>query len=94
MGIVPRRLPRGRIPRSRRRTSRRIIARVRGIEGDVLAFSSGHMIRMIAARWLGLPPGAGRFSTAELRVWGCWFEHRTRDEPIISLWNQVAQPRE
>src|SRR3954454_11680669 len=37
------------------------IARVRRIEGDVLAFSSGHIIRMIAARWLGLPPGAGRF---------------------------------
>ena len=37
------------------------IARVREIEGDVLAFSSGHIIRMIAARWLGLPPDAGRF---------------------------------
>src|SRR5262245_43551563 len=39
----------------------RFIGRVRDIEGDVLAFSSGHIIRMIAARWLGLPPGAGRF---------------------------------
>ena len=29
----------------------RFIARVRGIEGDVLAFSSGHIIRMIAARF-------------------------------------------
>src|SRR5205823_6739085 len=39
----------------------RYIARVRGIKGDVLVFSSGHIIRMIAARWLGLPPGAGRY---------------------------------
>src|SRR3954462_6788809 len=32
----------------------RFIARVLGIDGDVLAFSSGHIIRMIAARWNGL----------------------------------------
>ena len=71
------------------------IARVRGIEGDVLAFSSGHIIRMIAARWLGLPPGAGRFffcRPASVGVLG--FEHRNRDEPIICLWNHVTQPRE
>ena len=71
------------------------IARVRRIEGDVLAFSSGHIIRMIAARWLGLPPGAGRFfycRPASVGVLG--FEHKNRDEPIIGLWNHVAQPRE
>src|SRR6266850_6876299 len=37
----------------------RFLARVRDIDGDVLAFSSAHVIRMIAARWLGLPPSAG-----------------------------------
>ena len=71
------------------------IERVRPIEGDVLAFSSGHIIRMIAARWLGLPPGAGRFfycRPASVGVLG--FEHRKRDEPIIGLWNHVAQSRE
>jgi probable phosphoglycerate mutase len=71
------------------------IARVQRIEGDVLAFSSGHIIRMIAARWLGLPSGAGRFfycRPASVGVLG--FEHRSRDEPIIVLWNQVTQPRE
>jgi probable phosphoglycerate mutase len=71
------------------------IARVRCIEKDVLAFSSGHVIRMIAARWLGLPPGAGRFfycRPASVGVLG--FEHGNRDEPIIGLWNHVAQPRE
>ena len=35
----------------------RFISRVFAADGDVLAFSSGHIIRMIAARWLGLPPG-------------------------------------
>ena len=71
------------------------IGRVRKVEGDVLAFSSGHIIRMIAARWLGLPPDAGRFfycRPASVGVLG--FEHKKRDEPIIGLWNHVPQPRE
>jgi probable phosphoglycerate mutase len=73
----------------------RFVARVRGIEGDVIAFSSGHIIRMIAARWLGLPPGAGRFffcRPASVGVLG--YEHNSRDEPIIRGWNYVTQPRE
>src|SRR5437868_1497629 len=73
----------------------RFIARVRGVEGHVLAFSSAHTIRMIAARWLGLPPAAGRFffcRPASVGVLG--FEHNSRDEPIIGLWNYVTHPRE
>jgi broad specificity phosphatase PhoE len=73
----------------------RFIARVRTIEGDVLAFSSAHIIRMIAARWLGLSPAAGRFffcRPASVGVLG--FEHNNREEPIICLWNYVTHPRE
>jgi probable phosphoglycerate mutase len=73
----------------------RFIARVRRCDGDVLAFSSGHMIRMIAARWLGLPSGAGRFffcRPASVGVLG--FEHKNHDEPIIGLWNHITQTKE
>jgi probable phosphoglycerate mutase len=70
----------------------RFIARARGVDGDVLAFSSAHIIRMIAARWLGLPPTAGRFffcRPASVGMLG--FEHNSRAEPIIGLWNYVRQ---
>jgi probable phosphoglycerate mutase len=70
----------------------RFIARLDGINGDVLAFSSGHIIRMIAARWLGLPPGAGRhFYCRPASVGVLGLEHGKRDEPIIGLWNFVAK---
>jgi broad specificity phosphatase PhoE len=73
----------------------RFLTRVQGIAGDVLAFSSGHIIRMIAARWLGLPPAAGRFFYCRPASVGVLdFEHDNRDEPIIGLWNYVGQPRE
>ena len=66
----------------------RFVAKVRGFGGHVLAFSSGHIIRMIAARWLGVAPAAGRFffcDPASVGVLG--FEHNTREQPIIRLWN-------
>jgi probable phosphoglycerate mutase len=70
----------------------RFLALVRSIAGDVLAFSSGHIIRMIAARWLGLPPAAGRVffcDPASVGVLG--FEHNRRDQPVLRLWNFVSQ---
>ena len=87
--------PEGESPEDVAARADRIIARVMGIEGDVLAFSSGHIIRMIAARWLGLPPGAGRFFYCRPASVGVLaFEHKRRAEAIISVWNQVAHPRE
>jgi broad specificity phosphatase PhoE len=72
----------------------RFIARVHGSAGDVLAFSSGHIIRMIAARWLCLQPAAGRLffcDPASVGVLG--FEHNNRDQPVIRLWNFANQLR-
>ena len=65
----------------------RVVQRVRALDGDVLLFSSGHFLRVLAARWLGLEPGAGRFfllGTAALSILG--YEHNL-DEPVIRHWN-------
>jgi len=70
----------------------RVIRRVRAIEGNTLLFSSGHFLRVFAARWLGLEPGAGRYfllGTASLSAVG--YEH-DRSDPVIRLWDEA--PRE
>jgi broad specificity phosphatase PhoE len=38
----------------------RIIARVRAIEGDIVLFAHGHILRVLAARWIGLPASGGQ----------------------------------
>lgn len=66
----------------------RIIGELRGVEGDVLIFSSSHFLRVLAARWLGLPPGNGAcfiLDTASISVLG--YEHDLT-EPVIRRWNE------
>ena len=67
----------------------RLVHRMRAIEGDVLLFSSGHFLRMLAVRWLGLEPAAGGFlllSTASVSALS--YEHNL-SEPVIRLWNDT-----
>jgi broad specificity phosphatase PhoE len=63
----------------------RVIARIRDVDGTVALFSHGHMLRILAARWLGLAPVDGRLlalDTATLSVLG--YEHETR---VVQCWN-------
>ncbi len=66
----------------------RVIQRCLAVSGDVALFSHGHMLRVLAARWLGLTPDAGRLlalDTGSVSVLG--WEHDTR---VIRLWNRAA----
>ncbi|MDZ4799150.1 MAG: histidine phosphatase family protein [Bryobacteraceae bacterium] len=63
-----------------------VIDRVLSATGDVLLFAHGHMLRILAARWLGLPAEGGRLfalGTAGLSILG--FERETR---VIQVWNR------
>lgn len=63
----------------------RVIARARAARGDVALFAHGHVLRVLAARWIGLPAGAGQhflLDTGTLCVLGYY-----RDVPAVRVWN-------
>jgi probable phosphoglycerate mutase len=67
----------------------RVIARLRHDGRNILLFSSGHFLRVLAARWLGQEASAGAWfhlSTATLSILG--YEHSLQ-EPVIRLWNDA-----
>lgn len=66
--------------------ARRVIARAGSVDGDVALFAHGHVLRVLAACWLGLSPDAGRLfvlGTASVSVLG--FDH---DDRAVVKWNQ------
>jgi probable phosphoglycerate mutase len=67
-----------------------VVSRVRAVKDDVLLFSSGHFIRVLASRWIGIEPSVNsRFlllSTASLSAVG--YEHDL-SQPVIRLWNDT-----
>jgi broad specificity phosphatase PhoE len=70
----------------------RVIQRIRAIGGNVVIFSSAHILRVLAARWLGLDAAGGRYfvlGTSSLSILG--YEHNLA-EPVIRLWNETHQP--
>lgn len=69
----------------------RVVARLRGDAGqggDALLFSSGHFLRVLAARWLNLPPSCGRhFALDPLSLSVLSYEHNL-SSPVLKLWNE------
>jgi broad specificity phosphatase PhoE len=66
----------------------RILQLVGSVDGDVLIFSHGHLLRVLAARWLRLQPQAGgmfALSTATISLLG-W----EREAPVIERWNEAG----
>jgi len=82
--------PEGESPEQVGARADRVVRKARAVEGNVLVFSSGHILRVLGARWLGLEPGAGRYlylRTASLSALG--YEH-TRSKPVIQLWDDTS----
>ena len=68
--------------------AQRVILRTLAVDGDCALFAHGHILRILTACWLQLPPDAGRFfalDTATLSILG--WEHDTR---VIRQWNRPA----
>lgn len=71
----------------------RVIAEARSVDGNVLLFAHGHLLRVLAARWLGLPPTEGRLfnlSTASISVLGFGSDG---DQQVLELWNDTTHLR-
>ena len=67
-----------------------MVSALRAVEGNSLIFSSGHFLRVLAARWIAFEPSAGRYfllSTASLSALG--YEH-SRSEPVIRFWDDTS----
>jgi probable phosphoglycerate mutase len=69
----------------------RVVKRVRAVPGNVLIFTSGHFMRVLATSWLGLEPSVNckffMLSTASLSAVG--YEHDV-SRPVIRLWNETG----
>lgn len=66
-----------------------IVAELAAADGDVAVFAHGHVLRMLAGRWIGLgPDGGGRLalSTGSISVLGC-----EREVRVIWRWNQAVR---
>ena len=67
----------------------RVVEKLRSIKGDAMIFSSGHILRVLAARWLNLGPDGARYfllTTASLSQLS--YEHNL-SQPAIRLWNET-----
>jgi len=80
--------PGGESPQQVAARADRVVSRVRAVQGNVLLFTSGHFIRVLACRWLGLEPTQNSryfmLSTASLSAVG--YENDI-SRPVIRLWN-------
>lgn len=80
--------PRGESPDDVAQRADRVIARLAGVQGNIALFAHGHLLRVLAARWLDLPPRAGAglmLDTASVSVLGQY-----REDRVIRHWNEIC----
>ena len=81
--------PGGESPQQVAERADRVVDRLRAVSGNVLIFSSGHFLRVLAGSWIGIEPYEARslmLGTGSLSVLG--YEHNL-EQPVIKLWNDT-----
>ena len=82
--------PDGESPEQVAERADRVVKRIRPVAGNVLVFSSGHFLRVLATRWLGIETLYGKLfmlSTASISTLGC---ENSRNEAVLLLWNDTS----
>ncbi len=78
--------PGGEVPEQVGARADRVLDRVRGSDGDVVLFAHGHILRVIAARWIGLEvAGGARLALKAGAICSLGFERETE---VIEKWNR------
>src|SRR5689334_1079447 len=82
--------PGGESPQQVAARADRVVELVRSVSGNVLLFSSGHFLRMLAARWCQIEPieNARPFMLDTASVSALGYEHNL-SQPVIRLWNDT-----
>jgi probable phosphoglycerate mutase len=80
--------PDGEMPEDAGRRADRVLERVLAAGGDVALFAHGHILRVLGARWLELPPAAaGRLALGTAALCDLGFEREIR---VAWLWNDTS----
>ena len=64
-----------------------VIARARAVGGNVALFAHGHLLRVLAARWIGLPASGGQHLLLDTGSWSVLGYYH--DTPAIESWNST-----
>ena len=81
--------PGGELPQQVAMRADRVVGRMRAVAGNSLVFSSGHFLRLLAARWLGIEPVNGRSLILNTASLSALSYENSLSQPAILLWNDV-----
>ena len=83
--------PHGESPQQIGARADRVVGRARSVSANVLIFSSGHFLRVLAARWLDLESAAGRFFMLDVASLSALSYEHDLSDPAIRFWNNTRQ---
>jgi broad specificity phosphatase PhoE len=78
--------PGGETPQQVATRADRVVSRVRAVDGDVVLFAHGHLLRVLVARWINLPPDAGQHFLLDPGTL-CMLSYY-QGVPAIKIWNR------